>query len=334
MGAGGGGGSRYAQIVIKEPNTSEPKKAKRKRITPDQLKELTAVFEKTDTPTHDIREALSKRLNMTNREVQVWFQNRRAKYNRLRIEQQRQQRASAAIIYGTALLPLSPAAVPPPPPPPPPQPLPLQFPAYAHPAGPPPYPSASAPAYMCAYQPEPPRHYAGSPPFHYAGSPPFHYAGTAVPEAAPSPPLHYERSYGPPPVTLPPISAMLAGARSPHRLRAYTSPSPGQHHGPPASAAAAATHRDCSAGMPPHAQLGVPGAKLGIDVLAAAAVSVSSARSGGSLPHLTPLSEFSLAAPSPYICHRPPAARRPSGPHSRRVTPVDGGRAARSWRPW
>ncbi|KAJ2510697.1 hypothetical protein GGI11_005384 [Coemansia sp. RSA 2049] len=89
----------YAQIVIKEPNTTEPKKAKRKRITPEQLKELTAVFEKTDTPTHDIREDLSKKLSMTNREVQVWFQNRRAKYNRLRIEQQRQMRTNAAIIY-------------------------------------------------------------------------------------------------------------------------------------------------------------------------------------------------------------------------------------------
>ncbi|KAJ2642814.1 hypothetical protein GGH99_008665, partial [Coemansia sp. RSA 1285] len=94
----------YAQIVIKEPNTTEPKKAKRKRITPEQLKELTAVFEKTDTPTHDIREDLSKKLSMTNREVQVWFQNRRAKYNRLRIEQQRQMRTNAAIIYSAGII--------------------------------------------------------------------------------------------------------------------------------------------------------------------------------------------------------------------------------------
>ncbi|KAJ2610728.1 hypothetical protein H4S08_003481 [Coemansia sp. RSA 1365] len=102
-----GGGTRvsgYTQIVIKEPNTSEPKKAKRKRITPEQLKELTAVFEKTDTPTHDIREELSKKLGMTNREVQVWFQNRRAKYNRMRIEQQRQLRTNAAIIYNSGLM--------------------------------------------------------------------------------------------------------------------------------------------------------------------------------------------------------------------------------------
>ncbi|KAJ2219949.1 hypothetical protein IWW45_009219, partial [Coemansia sp. RSA 485] len=106
--------SRYSQIVIKEPNTAEPKKAKRKRITPEQLKELTSIFEKTDTPTHDIREELSKKLNMTNREVQVWFQNRRAKYNRMRIEHQRQIRNNAAIIYNAGMITRTPvAAVPP-----------------------------------------------------------------------------------------------------------------------------------------------------------------------------------------------------------------------------
>ncbi|KAJ1939882.1 hypothetical protein GGF37_004217 [Kickxella alabastrina] len=95
---------RYTHIVIKESSAAEFKKAKRKRITPEQLKELTAVFEKTDTPTHDIREELSSKLAMTNREVQVWFQNRRAKYNRLRIEQQRQIRNNTAIIYTAGMI--------------------------------------------------------------------------------------------------------------------------------------------------------------------------------------------------------------------------------------
>ncbi|KAJ2875261.1 hypothetical protein GGH93_001754 [Coemansia aciculifera] len=114
---------RYAQIVIKEPGTAEPKRAKRKRITAEQLRDLTAVFENTDTPTHDIREVLSKKLGMTNREVQVWFQNRRAKYNRQRLEQQRQMRTNAAIMFSAGMVaaraPLQ-------------TPLPLQLIPYAH----------------------------------------------------------------------------------------------------------------------------------------------------------------------------------------------------------
>ncbi|KAG2187794.1 hypothetical protein INT44_005484 [Umbelopsis vinacea] len=61
------------------------KKAKRKRITPEQLVDLLALFEKTDTPSFEVREKLANQLNMTNREVQVWFQNRRAKVNRARL---------------------------------------------------------------------------------------------------------------------------------------------------------------------------------------------------------------------------------------------------------
>ncbi|CAG8452632.1 7865_t:CDS:2, partial [Racocetra fulgida] len=70
------------------PNTSDqnsqsmPPKVKRKRITQEQLADLVAMFEQTDTPSYDVREKLAKKLNMTNREVQVWFQNRRAKANR------------------------------------------------------------------------------------------------------------------------------------------------------------------------------------------------------------------------------------------------------------
>ncbi|CAG8566103.1 3776_t:CDS:2 [Acaulospora morrowiae] len=59
-----------------------PPKVKRKRITQEQLADLVAMFEQTDTPSYDVREKLAKKLNMTNREVQVWFQNRRAKANR------------------------------------------------------------------------------------------------------------------------------------------------------------------------------------------------------------------------------------------------------------
>ncbi|KAI9314410.1 Homeodomain-like protein, partial [Dichotomocladium elegans] len=57
---------------------------KRKRISPDQFQALSDIFEHTDTPNFELREQLALRLNMTNREVQVWFQNRRAKFNRVR----------------------------------------------------------------------------------------------------------------------------------------------------------------------------------------------------------------------------------------------------------
>ncbi|KAF9897536.1 hypothetical protein BX616_005395, partial [Lobosporangium transversale] len=62
--------------------------AKRKRITPEQLEDLVGLFEKTDTPSFEIRESLAKKLGMTNREIQVWFQNRRAKANRIKINEQ------------------------------------------------------------------------------------------------------------------------------------------------------------------------------------------------------------------------------------------------------
>ncbi|SAM09211.1 hypothetical protein [Absidia glauca] len=61
---------------------------KRKRITPEQFRTLSDYFNRTDTPNHDLRDKISKSLNMTNREVQVWFQNRRAKANRIKLQEQ------------------------------------------------------------------------------------------------------------------------------------------------------------------------------------------------------------------------------------------------------
>ncbi|GAN04746.1 hypothetical protein MAM1_0072c04211 [Mucor ambiguus] len=60
-------------------------KAKRKRILPHQYKRLMETFEKTDTPSSEIRSQLANELDMTKREVQVWFQNRRAKMSRSRV---------------------------------------------------------------------------------------------------------------------------------------------------------------------------------------------------------------------------------------------------------
>ncbi|KAI8364880.1 homeobox domain-containing protein [Choanephora cucurbitarum] len=77
--------------IKRQKKSEEVDKPKRKRITPEQFCLLSELFQQTDTPSHELREKLAKKLNMTNREVQVWFQNRRAKVNRIRLQEQEEQ---------------------------------------------------------------------------------------------------------------------------------------------------------------------------------------------------------------------------------------------------
>ncbi|KAF7727030.1 Mix paired-like homeobox [Apophysomyces ossiformis] len=76
--------------TTKSPRSQVPTKAKRKRTSPDQFRALSELFEQTDTPNYELREKLAKKLNMTNREIQVWFQNRRAKRSRLQEQSAKQ----------------------------------------------------------------------------------------------------------------------------------------------------------------------------------------------------------------------------------------------------
>ncbi|KAI8812600.1 hypothetical protein BJ742DRAFT_25985 [Cladochytrium replicatum] len=84
--------SRHSYSFSK-PGTGK-RKPKRKRTTPEQLECLVSAFEVNDSPGIEVREALAKQCDMTAREVQVWFQNRRAKLARL--EGQPRRRGSKA----------------------------------------------------------------------------------------------------------------------------------------------------------------------------------------------------------------------------------------------
>lgn len=56
--------------------TQQQKNQKRQRATQDQLIVLEAEFNKNPTPTAIVRERIADEINMTERSVQIWFQNR------------------------------------------------------------------------------------------------------------------------------------------------------------------------------------------------------------------------------------------------------------------
>eukprot|EP01087_Luapelamoeba_hula_P000612 TRINITY_DN1045_c0_g1_i1.p1 TRINITY_DN1045_c0_g1~~TRINITY_DN1045_c0_g1_i1.p1 ORF type:complete len:575 (-),score=97.47 TRINITY_DN1045_c0_g1_i1:309-2033(-) len=58
---------------------SGDRRTKRKRKSPEQLAVLESEFEANPMPNKEIREQLSARLGLTSRQVQIWFQNKRAK---------------------------------------------------------------------------------------------------------------------------------------------------------------------------------------------------------------------------------------------------------------
>ncbi|KAF2198459.1 hypothetical protein GQ43DRAFT_378545 [Delitschia confertaspora ATCC 74209] len=59
--------------------TQQQKNQKRQRATQDQLVTLEVEFNKNPTPTAAVRERIAEEINMTERSVQIWFQNKRAK---------------------------------------------------------------------------------------------------------------------------------------------------------------------------------------------------------------------------------------------------------------
>lgn len=99
-------------VVSTDKDTPSPRK--RSRTTPQQLAVLEASFSKNSSPSIRVREQLSTQLGISERSIQIWFQNRRAKVKNqakktreshdILYLQQQYPATAASIVYQTAAL--------------------------------------------------------------------------------------------------------------------------------------------------------------------------------------------------------------------------------------
>eukprot|EP01088_Endostelium_zonatum_P004263 TRINITY_DN15471_c0_g1_i1.p1 TRINITY_DN15471_c0_g1~~TRINITY_DN15471_c0_g1_i1.p1 ORF type:complete len:350 (-),score=96.41 TRINITY_DN15471_c0_g1_i1:152-1201(-) len=67
------------EMVVIPPPSPDDGRNKRKRKSPGQLELLETEFAQNPMPNKEVREQLGMVLGLSNRQVQIWFQNRRAK---------------------------------------------------------------------------------------------------------------------------------------------------------------------------------------------------------------------------------------------------------------
>jgi len=106
------GKSNSSKSLSSQQQQQPTNNKKRTRATPEQLAILEETFKTNTSPNSKVREALAEKVNMSERSIQIWFQNRRAKMKamqkrvHLMHEESLKVQLMACMPYGHPMYPL------------------------------------------------------------------------------------------------------------------------------------------------------------------------------------------------------------------------------------